>query len=218
VTADPRRLAVSLALAGAVSLSACASPPEPPANGRAASRAGATLVATTFVSGLEVPWSIVFTSPDRMLVTERPGRVRIVEKGALRERPLAVLPDVEARSEIGLMGMTLAPDYATATSRHLYLCYGYESPDGTRDRVVRYRDDGDALSERTVILEGIPAAHNHAGCRVRFGPDAMLYVTTGDATDRRIAQDLKSLGGKTLRLRPDGSIPPDNPFPAGETR
>ena len=58
-----------------------------------------------------------------------------------------------------------------------------------------------------------PAARNHAGCRIRFGPDGKLYVTTGDATDRKIAQDLKSLGGKTLRLNPDGSIPADNPFP-----
>lgn len=211
MTVNPRRLAVSIALAGAVSLWACASPPEPPAAGRAVSRNGAALVATTFVSGLEVPWSIVFTSPDRMLVTERPGRVRVVEKGALRERPLAVLSDVESGGEIGLMGMTLAPDYSS--SRAVYLCYGYDSRDGLRDRVVRYRDAGDSLSDRSVIIEGIPAARNHAGCRLRFGPDGMLYVTTGDATDRRIAQDLKSLGGKTLRLGPDGSIPPDNPFP-----
>ena len=77
----------------------------------------------------------------------------------------------------------------------------------------RYRDDGASLSGRTVIIEGIPAARNHAGCRIRFGPDGKLYVTTGDATDRKIAQDLKSLGGKTLRLNPDGSIPADNPFP-----
>jgi glucose/arabinose dehydrogenase len=209
--AHPRRLAASVALVGAAAVWACASPPEPPAAGRALSRTGATLVATTFVSGLEVPWSLAFTSPDRMLVTERPGRVRVVEKGVLREKPLAVLPDVESRGEIGLMGLTLAPDYES--SRLLYLCYGYDSGDGFRDRVVRYRDAGDALSERRLIIENIPAAHNHAGCRLRFGPDGMLYVTTGDATDRQIAQDLKSLGGKTLRLRGDGAIPPDNPFP-----
>jgi aldose sugar dehydrogenase len=144
-------------------------------------------------------------------VTERPGRVRVVEKGVLREKPLAVLPDVESRGEVGLMGLALAPDYAS--SRNIYLCYGYDNGRDIRDRVVRYRDDGDSLSARTVVIEDIPAAHNHAGCRLRFGPDGMLYVTTGDATDREIAQDLKSLGGKTLRVRGDGTIPPDNPFP-----
>ena len=101
----------------------------------------------------------------------------------------------------------------TRRSRFVYLAYAYDSPDGPRVRVSRFRDDGASLSGRTVIIEGIPAARNHAGCRIRFGPDGKLYVTTGDATDRKIAQDLKSLGGKTLRLNPDGSIPADNPFP-----
>jgi len=211
VTRPRRAAAGTLAAFFAASLTACASPPDPPATGRAATKTGATLVATTFVSGLEVPWSIVFTSPDRMLVTERPGRIRIVEKGALREKPLAVLSDVEASGESGLMGITLAPDYAT--SRLLYVAYAYDTKSGPRVRVVRLRDGGDSLSDRKVIIEDIPAARYHAGCRLRFGPDGMLYVTTGDATDGKIAQDLKNLGGKTLRLQPDGSIPPDNPFP-----
>jgi glucose/arabinose dehydrogenase len=175
-------------------------------------RSGATLAVETFVSGLEVPWSMAFTSPSRLLVTERPGRVRVVEKGVLQARPLAVLPDVEAKGESGLMGLALAPDYAT--SRALYLCYAYDAPIGTDVRVARFRDEGDALSQRQVLLQGIPSARNHAGCRLRFGPDGKLYVTTGDATDGRIAQDLASLGGKTLRLNPDGTIPADNPFPS----
>jgi glucose/arabinose dehydrogenase len=203
------------AAAGLLSIAAgawaCAPPPAPAQTQTVATRSGAKLEVTTFVSNLEVPWSIVFTSPTRMLVTERPGRVRVVENGKLAAQPILVLEDVEAKSESGLMGMTAAPDYAK--SRHLYLCYAYDAADGIRDRVLRYRDDGAAFSERTVIIEGIPAARNHAGCRVRFGPDGKLYVTTGDATDRKIAQDMKSLGGKTLRLNPDGSVPADNPFP-----
>ena len=190
---------------------ACAPPPAPAQTRTVATKSGAKLEVTTFVSDLEVPWSIVFTSPARMLVTERPGRVRVVENGKLASSPILVLPDVEAKSESGLMGMALAPDYPK--SRHVYLCYAYDVADGTRDRVLRYRDDGTAFAERTVILEDIPSARNHAGCRVRFGPDGKLYVTTGDATDRKIAQEMKSLGGKTLRLNPDGSIPADNPFP-----
>lgn len=185
--------------------------PEAPAVVTYPTKSGATLEVRTFVSGLEVPWSLVFTSPTRLLVAERPGRVRVVERGVLLPKPLAVIGDVEVKGESGLMGMALAPDYER--SRHLYLAYAYDTPKGTEVRVVRFRDDGDALSQRTSIIDGIPAARYHAGCRLRFGPDGKLYVTTGDATERPIAQDLKSLGGKTLRLEPDGAIPADNPFP-----
>ena len=212
-----RRSAAFGMIAAAALTWACGKPPAAAATAATenprtvATKSGARLEVQTFVSGLEVPWSIVFTSPGRMLVTERPGRVRVVENGILAAKPLAVLEDVEAKGESGLMGIALAPDYAT--SRFVYLAYAYDTPDGPRVRVSRYRDDGASLSGRTVIIEGIPAARNHAGCRIRFGPDGKLYVTTGDATDRKIAQDLKSLGGKTLRLNPDGSIPADNPFP-----
>ncbi|MFY9549945.1 MAG: PQQ-dependent sugar dehydrogenase [Thermoanaerobaculia bacterium] len=185
--------------------------PESPASRTFPTTAGATLRVDTFASGLEVPWSLVFTSPARLLVTERPGRVRVVENGALQARPLAVLEDVEASGESGLMGMAIAPDYDR--TRFVYLAYAYDAPGGPRVRVARFRDTGRSLADRTVIIEGIPAARYHAGCRIRFGPDGRLYVTTGDATRREIAQDLKSLGGKTLRLNPDGTIPSDNPFP-----
>lgn len=174
-------------------------------------RDGLSLKVETFVTGLEVPWSIVFTSPSRMLVTERPGRVRVVENGALQPAPLAVLSDVESSGETGLMGLAVAPDYEK--SRWLYISYAYSASGGTRVRVVRFHDDGASLSNRKVLIEGLPAARFHAGCRLRFGPDGKLYVTTGDATTREIAQKMDSLGGKTLRLNPDGSIPPDNPFP-----
>jgi glucose/arabinose dehydrogenase len=174
-------------------------------------RSGTRLRVETLVAGLEVPWSMAFTSPRRLLVTERPGRVRVVEDGMLRREPLAVLDDVEAAGESGLMGITLAPDYAV--SGLLYLAYAYDAPEGTQVRVARYRDGGDSLSDRRVLIEGIPAARFHAGCRLRFGPDGRLYVTTGDATRREIAQDPRSLGGKTLRLEADGAIPKDNPFP-----
>jgi glucose/arabinose dehydrogenase len=71
---------------------------------------------------------------------------------------------------------------------------------------------GGTLTEAQVIIENIPATQFHAGTRVRFGPDGKLYITTGDATERELAQQLDSLAGKTLRLNDDGSIPPDNPF------
>jgi glucose/arabinose dehydrogenase len=79
-------------------------------------------------------------------------------------------------------------------------------------RVVRYRESPNGFVDRKVIIEGIPAAQYHAGCRLRFGPDGKLYVTTGDATRRDLAQQLSSLAGKILRLNDDGTVPTDNPF------
>ncbi|MEO8431079.1 MAG: PQQ-dependent sugar dehydrogenase [Acidobacteriota bacterium] len=174
-------------------------------------RDGVRLRVEAVVTGLEVPWSIAFTSPDRMLVTERPGRVRIVRNGKLENEPLATIAEVEASGETGLMGMTLDPDYAT--SRLLYLAYAYAGAGGKKVRVAQYRDEGTRLVPTRTIVEGLPAARNHAGCRLRFGPDRLLYVTTGDATERALAQRMDSLAGKTLRYAADGSIPASNPFP-----
>ncbi|MEJ7576352.1 MAG: PQQ-dependent sugar dehydrogenase [Pyrinomonadaceae bacterium] len=164
----------------------------------------------TVASGLEVPWSICFAPDGRMFFAERPGRVRIYENGALRSQPVAVISDVEASGESGLMGMTLHPRFAD--NHFIYLAYAYDGRAGKRVRVVRFREANNTLLESHTIIEDIPAARYHAGTRVRFGPDGKLYITTGDATDRKFAQKLDSLNGKTLRLNDDGSVPPDNPF------
>jgi glucose/arabinose dehydrogenase len=163
---------------------------------------------TVVAQGLEVPWSIAFAPDGRMFVTERPGRVRVIESGRLRAEPLLSLTDVVATGEAGLMGLALHPDFAR--NRFVYLCY---ATSGLTDVVVRYRDTGASLVEPKTLVQNIPAARFHAGCRLKFGPDRKLYITTGDATDRQIAQDLHSLGGKILRINDDGTIPADNPFP-----
>lgn len=163
----------------------------------------------TIVSGLQVPWAIVWTPDGRMIFTERPGRVRVFENGKLKPDPLLTVEDVEPKGESGLMSVALHPQFA---SNHLlYLSYAYKS-EGQRVRVVRYRESPGGLIERKVIIEDIPAAQYHAGCRLRFGPDAKLYITTGDATDRALAQRLDSIAGKILRLNDDGTTPSDNPF------
>lgn len=163
----------------------------------------------TVVGNLEVPWSIVWAPDGRMFFTERIGRVRIFENGKLRPAPLFTVPDVEPSGESGLMSIALHPQFAA--NHLLYLSYAYKG-ENQNVRVVRYRETENGLGDRQVIIENIPAAQYHAGCRLRFGPDQKLYITTGDATRRDLAQRLDSLAGKILRLNDDGTVPSDNPL------
>jgi glucose/arabinose dehydrogenase len=182
-------------------------PDKPPPHEDAAS--SVPYAVETVAENLEVPWDIVFVSADRMLFTERPGRVRLYENGKLHPEPYYTVPNVHVRrgGEIGLMGICLHPDYAT--SKFVYLSFGHTSGDV---RVVRYKDTGENLVEDKIIIDGIPASVNHAGCAIGFGPDKKLYITTGEMFRKELAQDMMSLGGKTLRLNDDGSVPDDNPF------
>ncbi len=170
----------------------------------------------TFVKGVEVPWDMVFTSKDRMLFTERAGRVRQVVKGQLRNEPVAIIDNViSIGGENGLMGICLHPDYAD--NKFIYLAFGCKKYGEPNDvRVVRYVDAGNKLESPTVIIKGFPCGANHAGCSVRFGPDGKLYITTGEAYKKLTAKDLSSYGGKLLRINGDGTVPTDNPFVSAE--
>jgi glucose/arabinose dehydrogenase len=163
---------------------------------------------------LEIPWEIAFTPGETAFVTERPGRVRVVEGGRLLPEPALRLP-VRIGGEGGLLGLALDPNFGADPLAYLY--YTYSSGGQARNRISRFhavRAGGSyRLEGETVLLEGIPGADNHDGGRLKFGPDGMLYATTGDAQQVRLAADRGSLAGKILRLRPDGSIPADNPFP-----
>jgi aldose sugar dehydrogenase len=163
----------------------------------------------TVASGLQVPWDLAFAPDGRIFVTERAGRIRVVENGVLRPEPWATL-GVARRSEMGLMGIALAPDFARTGDVYVVGTFT-AGTERTENRVYRLTERGGRGVEPRLVLGGIPAARYHAGAALRFGPDGMLYLTTGDATDPGSSQDTTSLGGKVLRLRPDGGVPADNP-------
>jgi glucose/arabinose dehydrogenase len=164
------------------------------------------LAPETIVENLEIPWEIVFLPDGDLLVTERPGR--LLRIGA--QKSAIEISGVAHRGEGGLLGLALHPDFEDNGWIYLYLTTAESG--GLTNRVERYVLRGTSLSERTLIIEGIPGAQYHDGGRVRFGPDGYLYITTGDAGNEASAQDTESLAGKILRLRDDGAIPEDNPF------
>ena len=174
-----------------------------------AAKEGIKFRVETVATGLEVPWGFAFLPNGNILFTERRGRVRMIESGKLRAEPVFTVPDVEPSGESGLMDISLHPDFAK--NGFVYLAYAYKK-DARAVRVVRYKFTVGKFTEPKTIIEDIPAAQFHAGTRCRFGPDGKLYVTTGDATDRALAQKTDSLNGKTLRLNDDGTVPSDNPF------
>jgi quinoprotein glucose dehydrogenase len=163
-------------------------------------------------SGFNTPWSLVFLPDGRALVSERPGRILLLDKDGRRQPRLYAEPTVRARGEGGLMGLALHPKFAVEP--YVYAMLTAPTADGGAvNRVVRFRHQGITGAFERVILDGIPAATYHNGGRIAFGPDGMLYVTTGENFQAEMAQDMKSLGGKILRLTPEGAAPPDNPFP-----
>ncbi|MGM0500227.1 MAG: PQQ-dependent sugar dehydrogenase [Bacillota bacterium] len=165
----------------------------------------------SWLGNLNVPWELVFLpESNRALITERDGRVLQVENNKLQNDSYLEL-NINSRGEGGLMGMAAHPDFPEEP--YIYLMYTYtKSNRNLYNRVSRFRDQGEQAVEEEVLIDEIPAGNNHNGGRIAFGPDGMLYITTGDTFNREIAQDLDNLGGKILRLTPEGKIPEDNPF------
>ena len=158
---------------------------------------------------LRIIWSLRWAPDGRLFICERRGRLLVLTPGAAK-------PEVYARlstalgGESGLMGLALHPDFPRQP--FIYVMYTARKTGGGVNRVSRLRDTPAGGDDETVLIDDIPASRNHDGGALEFGPDGMLYVGTGDANVPGLAQELDKPNGKILRVRPDGSIPPDNPF------
>jgi glucose/arabinose dehydrogenase len=163
--------------------------------------------------GLEHPWGLAFLPDGRMLVTERPGRLRIVGPDGRLSTPLTGVPDVLAQGQGGLLDVALSPRFAQ--DRLVYLSFSEPGPGGGSTAVVRGRLGDRGLDNTQVIWRQEPkvTGNNHWGSRLVFRPDGTLFVTLGDRFGQRDrAQDLAVTIGKIVRINADGSVPRDNPF------
>ncbi len=163
---------------------------------------------TVLTTGLEIPWDIAKLPNDELLITERTGKVKKWDG-----KTVSTIAEISVAtvSESGLTGIALHPDYGE--NQFLYLYYTYRSGGELKNKVARYRHSSGGLKEDKIILENLAGGQIHNGGRLRFGPDGKLYVLTGDAARPALAQDLKRLEGKVLRMNDDGSVPGDNPTP-----
>ncbi|HVF63008.1 MAG TPA: PQQ-dependent sugar dehydrogenase [Casimicrobiaceae bacterium] len=173
----------------------------------------APIHATRIASGLEHPWGLAFLPDGRMLVTEKPGRLRIVERDGKIGAPLTGVPSVASGGQGGLLDVALSPRFAS--DRLVYLAFSEPGDGGAGTAVARGRLTDKGLEGVDVIWRQTPkvSGSNHWGSRLVFANDGSLFVTTGDRfTHRERAQDLSTTIGKVVRIQPDGTVPSDNPF------
>jgi glucose/arabinose dehydrogenase len=211
----PARFVVrGLAAAAVLSLAACSGTPAAPtpfptAASSPAPGTSAAAAPRVLVTGLEVPWGVAFLPDGAALVTERKSArlLRVAPDGAVT--PVGTVAGVVAQGEGGLLGVAVSPDFAA--DHAIFVAY----TSATDNRVVRLQAAADGTVDgaaQRVVVSGIVKAGIHNGGAVAFGPDGLLYVGTGDAGRRAPAQDRADLGGKILRVTPDGAPAPDNPF------
>lgn len=188
---------------------AASSAPPPPQPGPTASTPPTATVAGDVVTGLDSPWGIVrLPDGDTLVASRNQGTVSRFGPGTQGVVEVGRVPGSQHRGEGGLLGLALSPDFARDGLVYIY------TTTGSDNRILRMkyaRDTG--LTAPQNVLTGIPAAGNHNGGRIAFGPDGMLYAGTGEAGDEPLSQDRDSLGGKILRMTPDGRPAPGNPFP-----
>ncbi len=176
----------------------------------------------TVLEGLEHPWGLAWLPDGAMLITERPGRLRIVRDGKLDPNPITGVPEVFAMGQGGLLDVAVHPQFAE--NRLIYLTYAHGTREANRTRIARAEFDGQALQNLEVIFEVSPSkpGTQHFGSRLLWLPDQTLLVTIGDGGNpplqlngdliRKQAQNLNTALGKIIRIKDDGTIPADNPF------
>lgn len=166
----------------------------------------------TISTGLVNPWALAFLPDGRMLVTERPGRLRVIGRDGEISEPLGGLPEIAARGQGGLLDIALGPDFAT--ERWVYFSFSEPGDGGASTAVARGRLGDGRLDDVQVVFRQLPKVpgSKHFGSRLAFAPDGMLFVTLGERDTFEPAQDLSGHLGKVVRIRPDGSVPDDNPF------
>lgn len=162
--------------------------------------------------GLESPWSIAFLPDGRILIAERPGRLRIFENGTLLPDAVAGLPSIWAHGQGGLLDVVLHPNYET--NGWIYLAYATNEGNVGNTAIARARLVGNQLTDLEEIFRGNPftSLQYHFGTRIVFEDDNTLFFTIGDRGVMDNAQKLENHNGKVLRIKDDGSIPDDNPF------
>ncbi|WP_247886762.1 PQQ-dependent sugar dehydrogenase [Azospirillum sp. SYSU D00513] len=172
---------------------------------------------TTFAGGLERPWGLAFLPDGRMLVTERKGNLRLVSTEGKLSEPLRGLPEIDRRGQGGLLDVALDP--AFAQNRLVYISYSEPGPGGNSTAVARgtLAEDGGSLTGLTVIFSQKPKVDSirHYGNRLVFDREGNLFIALGERSDEQFrgqSQQLNSHLGKVVRIRPDGSVPQDNPF------
>lgn len=166
----------------------------------------------TVVEGLEHPWSVAFLPDNRILITERPGHLRLVEKGRLHPQVISGLPKITAEGQGGLLDVVLHPDYRN--NGWIYFSYSAEDKNGFGTEVARARLDGLKLTNLESIFRVAKKSDGgrHFGSRLVFDTKGYLYISAGERGDRPRAQDINDHAGSVIRLHDDGRIPKDNPF------
>ena len=166
----------------------------------------------TVAKGLAHPWGLAFLPDGSFLVTERPGRLRLVSKTGEVSKPLTGVPEVFAKGQGGLLDVALDPDFAS--NRLVYLSYSEPGEGGAGTAVARGKFADGGLENLEVIFRQEPkvGGENHFGSRLAFAPDGKLFITLGERFTFTLAQDLSNDLGKIVRINPDGSVPDDNPF------